>query len=40
MKHLLMNVMEYFEKEMKKSKGHPNVLERASKATSKAVCVV
>ena len=39
-KHLLMNVMEYFDKETKKCKGHPNVLERVSKATSKAVCVV
>ena len=39
-KHLLMNVVEYFEKEAKKSKGHPNVLERASKATGKTVCVV
>ena len=40
MKHLLMNVAEYFEKEAKKSKGHPNVLERVSKATSKTVCGV
>ena len=31
MKHLLMKVMEYFEKEAKKSKGHPNILERVSR---------
>ena len=35
-----MNVVEYFEKEAKKSKGHPNVLERVSKVISKKVCVV
>ena len=40
MKHLLMNVVEYLEKEAKKSKGHPNVLERVSKATGKTVYVV
>ena len=34
-KHLLMNVVEYFEKEAKKSKGHPNVFEKVSKATGK-----
>ena len=39
-KHLLMNLVEYFEKEAKKSKGHPNVLERVSKVTGKRVCVV
>ena len=31
MKYLLMNVAEYFEKEAKKSKSHPSVLERVSK---------
>ena len=30
-KHLLMKVVEYFEKEAKKSKGYPNVLERVPK---------
>ena len=35
MKHLLINVEEYFEKEAKKSNGHLNILERVSKATSK-----
>ena len=40
MKDLLMNMVEYFEKEAKKSKGHPNVFERVSKATGKTVCVV
>ena len=40
-KHLLMNLVEYFEKEAKKkSKSHPNFLERVSKATGKRVCVV
>ena len=40
-KHLLMNVAEYFEKEVKKkSKGHPNVLERVSKATGKTVVYI
>ena len=40
-KHLLMNVVEYFEKEAKKkSKGHPNVLERVSKATGKTVVYI
>ena len=39
-KRMLMNVVEYFKKEVKKSKGYPNVLERVSKATSKTVCVV
>ena len=39
-KHLLMNLVEYFEKEAKKSKVHPNVFERVSKATGKRVCVV
>ena len=39
-KHLLMNLVEYFEKEAKKRKGHPNVLERVSKVTGKRVCVV
>ena len=38
--HLLMNLVEYFEKEAKKSKGHLNVLKRVSKATGKIVCVV
>ena len=37
-KHLLMNMVEYFEKEAKKkSKGYPNILERVSKATRKTV---
>ena len=39
-KHLLMNLVEHFEKEAKRSKGHPYVLERVSKATGKTVCVV
>ena len=40
-KHLLVNVVKYFEKEAKKkSKGHPNVLERVSKATSKTVVYI
>ena len=34
-KRVLMNVVEYFENEAKKSKGHSNVLERTSKATGK-----
>ena len=39
-KHLLMNMVKYFKKEAKKSKGYPNVLESVSKATSKTGCVV
>ena len=36
-----MNVVKYFEKEAKKkSKGHPNVLERLSKATGKTVVYI
>ena len=34
-KYIVMNVMEYFEREAKKSKGHPNILEKVSKATGK-----
>ena len=36
-KHVLMNVVEYFKKEVKKGKGYPNILERVSKATGKTV---
>ena len=32
-KHVIMNVMEYFEREAKKSKGHPNILDKVCKAT-------
>ena len=40
-KHLLMNMVKYFKNEAKKkSKGHPNVLERVSKATSKTVIYI
>ena len=35
-----MNMVEYFEKEAKKSKGYPNALERVSKAIGKTGCVV
>jgi len=31
-----MNVMEYFENEAKKSRDHPNVVEKVCKATGKA----
>ena len=34
-KHVVLNVMEYFEREAKKSKGHPNILEKVCKATGK-----
>ena len=34
MKHVLMNMVEYFENEMKKGKDHSNILEKASKAIS------
>ena len=40
-KHLLINMVEYFKKEAKKnSKGHRNILERVSKATGKIYIVV
>ena len=35
-KHIVMNVVEYFKNEAKKSKGHSNVVERAHRATGKA----
>ena len=35
-KCIVMNVMEYFENEAKKSKGHPNILDKVCKATGKA----
>ena len=36
-KHVVMNVKEYFEREAKKSKGHPNILDKVCKATGKTV---
>ena len=40
-KHFFMNILEYFKKEAKKSKGHLNVLESTvSKAIGKTVYVV
>ena len=35
-----MNVVEYFENEVKKSKGRPNVIEKIMKATGKSGCVM
>ena len=35
-KRIVMNVVEYFTNEAKKSKGHSNVVERAHRATGKA----
>ena len=37
LKHIVMNVMEHFENEVKKSRGHPNTLDKVCKATGKAV---
>ena len=39
MKHLLMNVVEYFKKEVKKSKGHPNFSKEYQKQPVRQ-CVV
>ena len=36
-KHVVMNVKEYFEREAKESKGHPNILDKVCKATGKTV---
>ena len=39
-KRILMNVVEYFENEVKKSKSHPNVVDKITKATGKTGCVI
>ena len=31
-KHILMNMVEYFENEAKKSKGRPNIIEKSNKS--------
>ena len=36
-KHIIMNMKEYFEREAKKSKGHPNILDKVYKGTGKTV---
>ena len=35
-----MSVVEYFKNEVKKSKGHPNVIGKVIKATDKTGCVM
>ena len=40
LKHIVMNVVEYFKNEAKKSKGHSNVVERAHRAIGKAWYIV
>ena len=35
-----MNVVEYFENEARKSKSHPNIIDKITKATGKAGCVM
>ena len=39
-KRILMNVVEYFENEVKKSKSRPNIIDKITKATGKTGCVM
>ena len=39
-KHILMNVVKYFENEAKKSKSHPTIIDKITKATGKTGCVM
>ena len=39
-KRVVMNMVEYFKREAKKSKGHPNIVEKVSKATGKMVILL
>ena len=39
-KRILMNVVEYFENEAKKSKSYSNIIDKIRKATSKTGCTI